>query len=175
MSYINSDVLIHHISPSRIPLHMVHQTFLHSLHFWSSLNSLRKPLGSDFASVGLPICSPRSLINTTCGLGNTRAELSLYQFLTNSTANSYRSCHGALPNANLNLSYFIQITPATLRADSLCLSLQLQHISPLPARCESCSWGELHAATNTRLTDKRAMEHHLLHIYQCVLEAKHIW
>lgn len=51
---------------------------------------------------------------------------------------------------------------ATRRNDSL--SAQLRPISLLPAPCANCSWGELHATTNTRPSGRRAVEDHLLHI-----------
>lgn len=48
--------------------------------------------------------------------------------------------------------------------------MQLRQISPLPALCASCSWGELHAATNTDAAGKYAVEHHLLHITSAYCE-----
>lgn len=133
-------------SPSWIPLRVTPHTFLHSSHFWSPLIPHVQTLPVlDYQSAGC------CLIDATCSLGNTRAALSFSfsssLFLSNSAANSRRSCHWALRSINLNPFLFYSILEQVLKADRL--SLQLQLISSLSARCAGCcSWGELHAATN---------------------------
>lgn len=101
---LNSDILIHHISASWIPLHALNISAF--LKFLIAANSLRNPSVPtspvlDYQCVGC------CLINAACSLGNTRAALCPL-FLSNSAANSCRSWHQVLPNSNLNPFSLIQ-------------------------------------------------------------------
>lgn len=82
--------------------------------------------------------------------------------LSNSAANSCRSCHRALPNANLNLFYFTQ---------SFCFSesrwlvaTAAVDFAPLPARCAIGSWGELRPLQIPAWLRGAPKKHHLFSI-----------
>lgn len=131
--YWNSHILIHHIS--WIPLHVVPKTFLHSSHFWSTLILLR--ISSSASPVLNYKCIGYSLINATCSLENTCTAPSLFvPVQSKSTANSCRSCHQALPKANLNRFYFIEsfsftvswslVTAAAVDLSTTCSMWELQ-------------------------------------------------
>lgn len=152
------------LSLSWIPLRVTPHTFLHSSHFWSPLiRFVQTSPVLDYQSAGC------CLIDATCSLGNTHTALSFCfpspLFLSNSAANSRRSCHRALRSVNLNPFLFYSILEQALKADRL--SPQLLLISSLPAWCAGCgSWGGFHTATNTtRWGESVLVEHQLLHIF----------
>lgn len=102
---LNSDILIHHISASWIPLFfLTPPTFLHSWNFWSPLIPSPELLRSDFTSVGLPVLFDKCHMQPGKYPCSTLSRL----FLSSSAAYSCRSCHQAQPNANLNPFSFIQ-------------------------------------------------------------------